>query len=502
MGTKEPVIKMKRNVWMILAACLAALCTVFSVYAAPDAAPSDGRTTEGENTALFQSFLMGRQMYVFFSTGKEAPGEMAVSLYENGNYKEEKTATPLTDSGQYVHYFILLDNSGSVKSAGGEIGEFVLTLMRETKANRIVTIMTLGDSFAPIAESLEDDAMAKAMDGISYSDQTTNLYKGIDSALNCIDEKQRSRGDLYHLILITDGQPDGNSQTPTPDDVKKRVENRTDIAFDIVGVADWKEGNEKLLPASAHEPMIVQGEAQPQAAARELAFKTDCLYTVCFTSSHAAENAISDRKLILKGELNTILELPTPTVTGENRYEEHETAKPSDDGNETESSSGNESETNPDIDTGNEAAPEDKTAADSKTLPGNLPVYGIFLLGGFLLGAMSVLFLKHRTRKRYDIKAGFLHMEVIAGNCKTKKKEFSLAHTLLIGSGRECDIIWKEKDISEQSARIFMHDGIAYIEDLDSPQGTLLNGMRIFAPNRLRSEDIVSIGDVRFRVFF
>ena len=41
-----------------------------------------------------------------------------------------------------------------------------------------------------------------------------------------------------------------------------------------------------------------------------------------------------------------------------------------------------------------------------------------------------------------------------------------------------------------------------YIEDMSSPQGTVLNGMRIFSPNRLRSEDEITIGNMVLRALF
>ena len=39
-------------------------------------------------------------------------------------------------------------------------------------------------------------------------------------------------------------------------------------------------------------------------------------------------------------------------------------------------------------------------------------------------------------------------------------------------------------------------------EDMDSPQGTALNGMGLFSSNRLRSEDEISIGETVLRVLF
>lgn len=93
-----------------------------------------------------------------------------------------------------------------------------------------------------------------------------------------------------------------------------------------------------------------------------------------------------------------------------------------------------------------------------------------------------------------------LCVEVISGRCLTKKRNFSLHRDVIIGSGRKCDIIWEDADVSEQNARIFTRDGLVYIEDLDSRYGTAINGMRIHTPNRLRNGDVVLIGRVQFRV--
>lgn len=71
----------------------------------------------------------------------------------------------------------------------------MLELMDDTEVNHMVTILTLGESFNEvISGSMEDDAVERALEKISYSDQTTNLYKGLDSAINYMDEKKRSRG--------------------------------------------------------------------------------------------------------------------------------------------------------------------------------------------------------------------------------------------------------------------------------------------------------------------
>ncbi len=69
---------------------------------------------------------------------------------------------------------------------------------------------------------------------------------------------------------------------------------------------------------------------------------------------------------------------------------------------------------------------------------------------------------------------------------------------ILIGRRMDCDIRIDCKNASRHHAQIFkvLHD--AYVLDLDSKNGTFVNGRRI-AKHALRDGDIISIGNFRLR---
>ncbi|MCM1144464.1 MAG: FHA domain-containing protein [Blautia sp.] len=499
---------MKRKVWTIWLVCLLAFSMVFPVYAAQETedAFSDGIVKE----APFAGFVLENKLYAFFEAGED----VTVTILNNAKIDEK--AYPLTDSGQYVHYFILLDVSGSVRRVKDQIEDFVMKLIEDTEVKTLVTVMTLGESFDEvIAASMEDDAVKRALNQISYADQTTNLYKGIDSAINYIDEKERSRGDLYRLILITDGSPDGITEKPKPEAVKQRVEARTDIVFDVIGIGNWNQNIEKELPMSGRKAAVVKDRSQAVDAAEELAAETNNLYSVCFELSQPVQRNALDIRLWLRGSESDdrILEQQNLTVIGNSEMpgvtdnpQEEEELQDTDDGTQA------DREQTPDKDEAqildkNISGSEIDSISDKETfvqkIKENLPVYGAFFLGGIVLCVVVIIILRKLMPGKGEIASNHLRVEVISGRYGSKKKDFSLEHTLLIGSEKKCDIIFMDPDVAGQNTRIFVHEGTVCIEDLNSICGTVIGGMRIFAPNRLRSGDIVSIGNrVQFRIFF
>ena len=72
----------------------------------------------------------------------------------------------------------------------------------------------------------------------------------------------------------------------------------------------------------------------------------------------------------------------------------------------------------------------------------------------------------------------------------------------LIGASSECDLILNGTDVGEKHACIYTRDGRQYIEDLDSDDGTYVDGMRLYSANRLRKNNVVTIGMNSFKVTF
>jgi DNA-binding response OmpR family regulator len=66
--------------------------------------------------------------------------------------------------------------------------------------------------------------------------------------------------------------------------------------------------------------------------------------------------------------------------------------------------------------------------------------------------------------------------------------------TLLIGRGPECDVVVPDRQVSRHHARVRrLAEGEYEVEDLDSKNGTHLNGIALHAPRRLVDGDVIQI---------
>jgi hypothetical protein len=67
----------------------------------------------------------------------------------------------------------------------------------------------------------------------------------------------------------------------------------------------------------------------------------------------------------------------------------------------------------------------------------------------------------------------------------------------ILGYGEDCDIRIPDESVSTHHARIFMQDGDVWLEDLDSTNGTVLNGTPLTEPAKIRAGDTVEFGTAR-----
>jgi pSer/pThr/pTyr-binding forkhead associated (FHA) protein len=71
---------------------------------------------------------------------------------------------------------------------------------------------------------------------------------------------------------------------------------------------------------------------------------------------------------------------------------------------------------------------------------------------------------------------------------------FVLTDELTIGRGGGCGIVLDDGFVSQVHARLYLRDGSAYVEDLGSRNGTLVNGQPLQGALQLRRGDRVQFG--------
>jgi DNA-binding NtrC family response regulator len=68
---------------------------------------------------------------------------------------------------------------------------------------------------------------------------------------------------------------------------------------------------------------------------------------------------------------------------------------------------------------------------------------------------------------------------------------------ILIGRDASCAVQLGDRSVSRYHARIIMKDGAAVLRDLDSRNGTTINGLRLRGERLLTASDVLTVGDVQ-----
>src|SRR5205807_10203144 len=92
-----------------------------------------------------------------------------------------------------------------------------------------------------------------------------------------------------------------------------------------------------------------------------------------------------------------------------------------------------------------------------------------------------------------------LKLVVSRGRTRTRTIPLRSAETV-IGRRSGCNLRIASAEVSRRHCRLCSHDGVVTIEDLDSFNGTYLNGQRITSKRRVRPGDQIEVGPLTFTV--
>ncbi len=459
-------------------------------------------------------FAQGQTVYAFCDMkGRESRG-MTVKQFDSS--AEKQAVKQLGDLSGTVHYVLVVDNSTSMYKHWRKVRQFIEALIKENESADLkvtYTLAIIGEAYKPLLERADDgDAvLAEMKESLSYKAPKSNLYKGITSALDYLNRIDRQEGELTDLVVISDGVLYDASESPTPEEVAALLKGKKENLVQTIGM------DEEIALGSMNYCGKREGMAD---AAADITGYINSLSRVRFFQKTGAtsldfyfqeEGKQADHSMTIRLTEIPVLGKLANTVHAAG---EAETAEPESSLEETEGN-GSEPEASLEEAEGSESEPgtslEETEGGDPE--PGNniektekteFLLIGMILCGVLLAAGILAASLRKAGKKmsHAEYQGIPVELEVLSGKCVTRKRRFYLEQQLVIGSSADCDIVFNSRAVSEKNTRVFLKDGKIYIEDLKSDRGTALGGMRIYAPNILRSGEVISIERVAFRLIY
>jgi FHA domain len=90
-------------------------------------------------------------------------------------------------------------------------------------------------------------------------------------------------------------------------------------------------------------------------------------------------------------------------------------------------------------------------------------------------------------------------LEVVAALGHEPGTVLDVSRGATLGRAEACEIRVDDPFASAAHARIFRRGDFMHVEDMGSTNGTYLNGRQLRAPERLKSSDVIRIGDSEYR---
>jgi pSer/pThr/pTyr-binding forkhead associated (FHA) protein len=81
-----------------------------------------------------------------------------------------------------------------------------------------------------------------------------------------------------------------------------------------------------------------------------------------------------------------------------------------------------------------------------------------------------------------------------------KGRAYDLGDELTVGRAAGCQVTLEDSYVSQLHARVFTRDGILYVEDLGSTNGTYLNNAKVSAAVAMKRGDRLKIGSTVMEV--
>ena len=447
-----------------------------------------GQALAAGSAELVRTFIYENTLYTYVSlTGTDQPITKAEAKLGNQTFPADHKLETVRQAGSPVTYLLLVDNSNSMPPFREEVAAFGAALAQSSGENTRYILSTFGDDFSLVSEDVSAGELAEQLSAIPFDETVTRLHTSMDHALDYLEALPREGNELRAMVVLSDAvQYDPNGGVPY-ETLLDRIEH-SDVMLHSVGFGDDAASLDSLgnLAGASRGIHQVIGTASAQDAAALLSDGLGDLFVTGFDLSGCTtfgEDQTVSITFAAGGELVCRAEstVDIPAVDNEPAYPAPQTpgtALPA-------------------------KEPGDAPAAAPAQSKEQLSVGILAALAVVVVVLVTIVCVQRLRRKKVPAPTAapsgiYMRLEVLQGELVEPKSEFTLDRELIIGRDETCDIVFDSSAVSHRHARIFTADGVVYLEDLSSQNGTCVNGLPIHMAVVLHSGDEISVGDAVF----
>lgn len=470
-------------------------------------------------------------LQLFVYSAQEEPESQEFSLLVNNFAVQEAYPQKPDDAGVSIHYVLLIDTSTSMFANRYRIPYLVHGLLSAQQDVKI-SVARFGSQFSLVASDLtQKEDVNNVLNSLAYTNEDSDIAGSVADAIEALGKDGYSEeGEMTNLIVITDGEPwysyDGQTEKEMEQQANEQARRMLaaypEIVIHTFSFKDWNSDLQELLSDNRG----MHGTKSTSDMGSLLAEYTDSLYSLKFhLRGYEDIEQISDEMMLSAGRLilscgairnagiapsvdqptepsepaeETTVPvtepLPTEEPPEETQPETTEPEIPSEpQGSEEPSEPVNTESTDP-TETTSPVIDPPKPDPEKPFIP-----FWVWICIGCVAVALLILLILKNRVPRGAVR---MRLELVAGGNVRLNNVYYLDREILIGAGRNCDIVIPGMPRGSSTARIFSQNHIIFLEDIGVSDGILLNGMRIFSSNRLRSGDEITIGTVTLRVLF
>ncbi|EFI42218.1 MULTISPECIES: FHA domain-containing protein [Peptoniphilus] len=125
----------------------------------------------------------------------------------------------------------------------------------------------------------------------------------------------------------------------------------------------------------------------------------------------------------------------------------------------------------------------------------------IFIIYLFIFGIIRLMYLDIRSMDKKGSSPDTAYLKVVnrLDTLNFKMHEYYvLKGKVVAGRSSKCDIVIKDKFVSKEHIKIIEDGNSYFLEDLDSANGTFLNGEEVHDIIELRNGDKIGVGFIQF----